>query len=96
MIAPVFIIAFLVYAIWYTFQEGEIFGGAIPALNIRALKIPETMQSPLYDCNVCMTPWYGSALYWLIYGNHWIEWLIVVIAAMGVNGIINRLAPDKE
>lgn len=86
------IIALLVLSIWYTLQEGEIFGKVGVWLENHT---PEAIHDPLFACNVCMTFWYGSALYWLIFGNNWIEWLIVVIVAMGINIVVNKLSPDK-
>lgn len=90
MLEQSFIIAFLVLAIWYTFQEGEIFG-FVQQWESKLGKLFD----PLFGCNVCQTPYYGSILYWLIYGTSWQNWLIVVICAMGINAMINKLSPDK-
>lgn len=89
------IIALLVLSIWYTMQEGEIFGFMQQFDHWK-------IAPALFDCNVCMTPYYGSALYWLI---PWqmlnlpeaslIGWPIVVISAMGINAALNKLSPDK-
>lgn len=86
------IIALLVLSIWYTLQEGEIFGGIG---NWIYRTFPKKMHPPLFECNVCCTPWYGSLLYILIYGVN-IQWPIVVIAAMGIQVVVNKLSPDKE
>jgi hypothetical protein len=56
--------------------------------------LPEKIHPAAFECNVCMTPWYGSVLYVLIYGINW-QWPVVVIAAMGINAAINKLSPDK-
>lgn len=87
MLEQSFIIALLVLAIWYTFQEGEIFGFVQRWSHWK-------IAPALFDCNVCMSPYYGSVLYVIIYGVNW-NWPIVVIAAMGVNAAINKLSPDK-
>lgn len=97
MIEKIIIVTLLVYAIHYAFLPGEIFG------FVNKLNIPERLQDPLFACNVCMTPWWGTNLYWLIWHPNvdrdfnlfWIEWLVVVFSAMGLNGIVNKLAPDK-
>jgi len=92
MLESAVIISFLVLSIHYTMQEGEIFG----ALGTWFYKhTPEKLHQPLYDCNVCMSPYYGSVLYVLIYGVNW-QWPIVVITAMGINAAINKLSPDKD
>lgn len=81
------IIALLVLAIWYTFQEGEIFGFV--------QRWDDKVWFPaVFGCNVCMCPWHGSYLYVLIYGINW-QWPVVVLAAMGINAGINKLSPDK-
>jgi hypothetical protein len=93
MIEKIIIIALLVNAIHYVMQPGEIFSfiGAVLSDNL-----PEVLHNPVFDCNVCMTPWYGTALYFLIPWPHcWQDWLVVVIAAMGLNVVINLLKPDK-
>lgn len=83
------IIALLVLAIWYTYQEGEIFGFVQRWETDMPLHFPA-----LFGCNVCMTPWYGSVLYVIIWGANW-QWPVVVITAMGINAAINKLSPDK-
>ena len=88
MLEQSFIIALLILAIWYTMQEGEIFG-----FMQRWSKMK--IAPALFDCNVCMTPYYGSVLYVLIYGINW-QWPVVVLSAMGINAAVNKLSPDKQ
>jgi hypothetical protein len=88
------IIALLVLSIWYTFQDDEIFG----FVSYYGEKhIPEKLQQPVFACNVCMTPWWGSAIYWVLpwHHPHWAWYVVTVITAMGINAAINKLAPDK-
>lgn len=94
------IIALLVLSLWYTLQDGEIFGGIG---NWMYKVFPKKMHPPLFECNVCCTPWYGSALYWLIPWQQiglpqstLIGWPVTIIAAMGIQVVINKLSPDKE
>lgn len=79
------IIALTVLAIWYTFQEGEIFGFMQRFSNWK-------IAPALFECNVCMSPYYGSALYVIIYGINW-QWPVVVGCAMGINAALNKLSP---
>jgi len=108
MIDKIIIISFIVFAIHYSMQEGEIFGklGAWFERNL-----PEKLKQPVFDCPVCMCPWYGSIIYWLVFApmtieslrpiriivpiGTWIEWIVVVIAAMGFNAIINKMFPAE-
>ena len=90
MISQALIIALLVLAIYYTMQEGEIFGGLGRWLERNT---PTKIHPALFECNVCMTPWYGSVLYILIYGIN-IGWPVVVFGAMGLNIVIYKLSTN--
>ena len=93
MIEKIFIISFLVFAIHYTLQPGEIFG----RLGDWFYKhLPSWTHQPLYDCPVCMVFWHGTAIYWLVWATGWKEWLVVVIAAMGLNAIIVKVFPKEN
>ena len=93
MIERMIVIALLVDAIHYTLQHGEIFGGLGDWFHDH---LPEAVHAPVFDCNVCMTPWYGSGLYWLIWNGSVKEWAIVIITAMGLNAILNRLTTGND
>lgn len=85
------IISLLVLSIWYTLQEGEIFAKLGDFLFKHT---PKKIHPALFECPICMTAWYGSLLYISIYGVGW-QWPVVVICAMGINVVINKLNPDK-
>jgi hypothetical protein len=91
MIEKILITSFLVMFIWASMWEGMIFG------RIRAIltKLPEFYQKPIFDCPICQCPWYGTALYWLIWGQSWHEWVVVIFAAAGLNAIFIKLFPEK-
>lgn len=98
MIEKSLIIALLVLSIHYTLQEGEIFEGLGKYFE-KAL--PERVHPAVFACNVCMTVWYGTLLYWLIPWqklnltvSNWLEWPVVIIGAMGINIVINKWAND--
>lgn len=88
MLAKIFITSFIVMAIYASMAEGMIFG----KIRIWLSSLNDFYKKPLYDCPICMTFWYGSAIYWLIWHKSWHEWLITVIAAMGVNAIFYLLS----
>jgi hypothetical protein len=93
------IISLLILAIWFTMQEEQIFG----RLGLFLEKyLPEQIHKPVFGCPVCMTPWYGTVLYWMIpwgrtgitfYADPW-QWVITVITAMGINVLITKLWPE--
>lgn len=93
MIEQGLIIALIVLSIHYTLQRGEIFGSVGDWLEKHT---PSAIHNPLFACNVCMAPWYGSIVYWVLFGTHWLQWLAVIIIAMGFNIVINKWSPPDE
>jgi hypothetical protein len=94
------IIALLVLSIWYTYQEGEVF----EKLGVWFYNnLPKKIHPAVFECNICMTPHYGTFLYWLFpwemlgFGEpRLVEWPVIIIVAMGINIVINKWSPDKE
>ncbi len=88
----------MVFAIWYTYQPGEIFGRLGDWLDKH---LPDKIKPAVFECAVCMCYWYGSILYWLVWGL-WLDTMIVagmvvvVIAAMGMNAVLNKLFPQMK
>ncbi len=58
--------------------------------------LPGWIQQPLHECPVCQTPWYGTAIYWIVWGVDVKDWLLTVIPAMGLNVVVMRLWPKDE
>lgn len=88
----IFIVSTIVFALWYSFKDGEIFG-AFQKVNLRKF------ANPLRDCPVCMTPWYGTLIYFLYTDPglaHFRDLVFTIIPAMGVNVILIMFFPDKE
>lgn len=60
------------------------------------------LKKPVFDCPICMAPWWGSAILvglglttgqWL----NWYVWILVVFAAGGLNAVlIYIISADKE
>ncbi|MFN6944921.1 MAG: hypothetical protein ACK4ND_08215 [Cytophagaceae bacterium] len=59
MLEPAFVIAFIVYFVKATTWKGMIFFGVKQKLE----GLPEFFKKPLFSCPVCMTPWWGAAIY---------------------------------
>lgn len=98
MLEKSLIIALIVLSIWYTMQENEIFEGLGKWFE---KVLPERIHPAVFACNVCMTVWYGTLLYWLIPWqklnltvSNWLEWPVAIIVAMGLNIVINKWSPD--
>ena len=61
MIETAFILAFIVYFIKATTWKGMIFY----EMTEKWERWPEFIRKPLYECPVCMTPWWGIVIYFL-------------------------------
>lgn len=59
MLYSAFIIAFIVYFIKATTWKGMIFYEVTQKWE----HWPEAIRKPLYECPVCMTPWWGVLIY---------------------------------
>lgn len=57
--------------------------------------MPEWISKPWYDCPVCMTAWWGSAAYWVFFDVGWLDFLAVIVSAMGINYIVSLILPDE-
>lgn len=89
----VFQLSFIIFAIWYTMQDGEIFG----FMGHLFSRLPNKLHDPLFDCPVCMVPWYGVPITLFILKVHDpLQMILIIIPAMGLNAIILKLAPDKD
>lgn len=88
MLEKVFLISFMVYGIWITFQPGMIFE---KVGNFIVEKLGEFYSKPVTECPTCMSFWHGTYLYWFIWGSSVKEWGIVVIGAMGVSIVLSKL-----
>lgn len=96
MLEKAAVISFIVIAIWATMLYGMIFGfvrnwfvkweGEKPVYMV-----PKWLCKPIFECVICMTFWYGTAAYWLIWGESVKEWVIVVNSAMGITTIFANI-----
>lgn len=92
MIEKIIVISLLVFAIHYTMEHGEIFGFLGDWFSDH---LPDKLHNPVFACSVCMAPWYGTIIYWLVWRNGLKEWLIVIISAMGLNAVISQLTAKE-
>ncbi len=52
---------------------------------------PNWLKSIVFDCSICMMPYYGSAAYWIIFGQGWMEWVLVILVGMGMATIFVKM-----
>lgn len=91
MLEIIIVIALFVWGIHVVFWNSMILGFVSRWLMYR---IPTWLQKILYACPICMTPYYGSLLYWLRWHDNILDWAICIISAMGLSGIIVTLIPE--
>ncbi len=82
-------ISLAVFALWYCFLEGEIFGAA------QRIKLGK-MSNPLRDCPVCMVPWWGSLFYWVWFAGSLENYIMTIICSLGLNAVTVHLFPKKD
>lgn len=71
--------------------EDQIFEG------IKKIIPPDkTIAKPIYGCPICMTPWWGTIIYWLFIGESLKDWLITVGAAAGLGVVSVILLAIRE
>lgn len=81
-----------VFCIWYTMQPGEIFGRLGDWFEKH---LPEKLTDPVYECPVCMFPYYGIPFYILVLSLDRIhditvrEMILVLFFGIGFNAIVN-------
>lgn len=88
MIEKILIISFIQIAIWCFYLPGMILGKLGDWFDTH---LPDWAKHIAFDCPVCGCAYYGSAAYWIIYGNSIREWIIVTFAAMGFITIFVKL-----
>lgn len=87
MIENALIVSFAVLAIWQSFRPGHIFSGFADAVKLLA----PPLSKPYFDCLVCMVPWYGGPITVLIGKMPPLEFIVVILAAMGINTVVGYL-----
>jgi len=93
MIEKVFTISLAIIGIWTLYRPDHIFGGL--AMEIKRL-FPKVTR-PAFDCMVCMVPWYGFPIYFILWPNPPLaEPVFVIIGAMGANRVIWYLVDITE
>lgn len=81
MIENAFIISLIVLFIHFTSFKGHIFSG------IKKIIKPQGkygIYKAIYGCPVCMSPWYGTVIYFLFINKGVADYLLTIGAACGI------------
>lgn len=85
------IISLIVLFIHACTWEGMIFA------KIKKFIKPEGMlYKPIYGCPICMTPYWGTAIYWLFFNNSIQDWILTIGAAAGLSVLYVLLIDIKD
>ena len=95
MIEFILIIAFSVLFIHSCTWEGMILESVVKVF----WKAPVWIKKPLFECPICMTPWWGSLIIVLSCINSgvwidWFSWIIIIITAGGINSVLDKFIND--
>lgn len=88
MIAQALIISMIVLFIHATTWDGHIF-----AWVKKVIKPEGKIYKPVYGCPICMTPWWGSLVFFLFIGGPFREWFLTIGCAAGFS-VLNVLLID--
>jgi hypothetical protein len=54
------------------------------------------ISKPVYNCPICMTPWYGTLLYLLLFRFSFLDWFFTIGTAAGFSVIYVLLIEIKD
>jgi hypothetical protein len=91
MVAHALVIALIVLFLHSCTWDGEIFEGVK-----RLIKPEKKISKPIYGCPICMTPWWGTLIYWIFFHSSVQDWLLTVGAAAGMSVISVVLIDIKD
>ncbi len=94
MIEKVLITNWVVFAVWFSMLDNMIFGFIGNYLDEHLPN--DKLKYFTFDCPACMNSLYGSAFYWIWYGDSWKEWIVVIIASVGLSAIIIKFLKATE
>ena len=98
MIELTLIISLVVLFIHATTWEGMINEWVVRA----CWDFPSWIRKPLFDCPICMAPWWGSLIILLfgVFTDNWLHpfiWVLQLFAAGGINAVlINTITPSDD
>lgn len=91
MIENSLIISLIILFLHSTTWDGHIFE------KIRKwIKEDSKISKPIYNCPICMTPWWGTLIYWLFMHISFVDYLLTVGAASGLSVISVILIAAKD
>lgn len=86
MLEKIVITALVTISIWAVFLPDMILGKVREWAE--KVGISEYLQKPILTCPICMSFWYGTALYLILWKVSIADWFITVFGAMGLLSLV--------
>lgn len=83
-----FIIFCAVVTLWATMLPNMIFGWIG---DYGDKHFPNWLKAIVYECPVCSCPYYGSIIYWSIFGYGIEQWIVVILVSMGMATVFVKI-----
>lgn len=88
-------VALIVFFIHSLFWEGMILSFIAETL----FEIPTFIKKPLFECVICMTPWYGLVIYFFCarlsaWDGSVFSVVITLLVASGINAVLSQFIED--
>lgn len=90
MLQWIVIISLTVLFLHATTWEGMIFD----KVSVWAFNLPAFIKNPLFDCPICMAPWYGSIILAIadltnsLPSLNWFKCILILFASAGLNVLL--------
>lgn len=82
MIIQALAIALIILFVHACTWEGMIFGSVEKILPSTEGK---WLWKPMYGCPICMTPWWGTLIYWIFFHVSILDWIMTISCAGGLS-----------
>jgi hypothetical protein len=92
MVGAAFIISMTIF-----FGHASTWDGQINSWVRKIINEDSKFSNPIYNCPICMTPWWGTLMYIVLWGwGGWREWIATVGCASGISvfNVIFNYAKD--
>lgn len=91
MIQNALAISLIIFFLHATTWDGHIFQGIRNLIDEKSI-----ISKPIYNCPICMSPWWGTAIYLILFPVSFQDWILTVGVASGLSVISVVLIDLKD
>lgn len=81
----------LILSLIVLFWVASCWDGFINSWIKKVINESSWIAKPIYICNICATPWYGSILYWMFIHNNIQDYFLTIGVASGISTVFYLL-----